>query len=286
MNIFNTKNSFFINLNNKAFKPNDLFNIKKSQTLQINIPNNTILEKPIYLINHKPNNLNMIITLGENSKITIIDHKNSLHNITNINCHNNSEMNYYLIQDHNEAKITVEQTTNSTFTANILANSINNNKLQLAINLLEQYAKSYINILQNTKKSAIHHINLLINHLTLSNSSYTFSRSIAADQSIANIIGRILVNKNAKNTYANLQSKGLLLSKQATINSCPELDIYNHDVICTHGSTVGHLDQNALFYMQSRGINIDDAKQLLLHAFVEPIIKNIRYPEIINYLAI
>ena len=95
MNIFNTKNSFFINLNNKAFKPNDLFNIKKSQTLQINIPNNTILEKPMYLINHKPNNLNMIITLGKNSKITIIDHKNSLHNITNINCHNNSEMNYY-----------------------------------------------------------------------------------------------------------------------------------------------------------------------------------------------
>ena len=286
MNIFNTKNSFFINLNNKTFKPNNLFNITKSQNLQINIPNNIILEKPIYLINHKSNNLNMIITLGDNSKITIIDHKNSLHNITNISCHNNSEMNYYLIQDHNEAKITVEQTATSTFTANILANSINNNKLQLAINLVEQYAKSYINILQNTKKSAIHHINLLINHLTLSNSSYTVSRSVATDQSVANIIGRILVNKNAKNTYANLQSKGLILSKHATIKSCPELDIYNHDVICTHGSTVGHLDQNALFYMQARGINIDEAKQLLLHAFVEPIIKNIRYPEIINYLAI
>lgn len=289
MKFFNTKNSYFINLSNKLFKNNNLFNIsldKKTKNLEINIPSNITLDKPIYLNNNK--NLNINIIINNNSKIDIIDHKSNsnLNSKTNILCKDNTAIDYYLIQEHNTATVNIDQNTSSHVVINLLSSNLNNNKLQLNINLLNKLAKIYVNALQNTQQNAINQINLLINHLSPDCSSYTVTRSIAADKSTANITGKILVNKNANNTYADLQNKSLLLSKYATINSCPELDIYNQDIACSHGSSIGHLEQDALFYMQARGINIDLAKTLLLQAFIEPIIKNIKYQQIIKYLQI
>ena len=287
--IFNSTNSFLINLNNKLIKKSKFFNLaldSQQHNLQINILDNTILNQPIYLINNKSNNLNITINSGKNNKFTLIDHKNHQNNNTNINCQQNSEINYYLIQNNDNSKIQIQQAANSKFIARILAIGSHNNKLQLEINLVEKNAIAYLNILQNTKLSTIHNINFIVNHLTVSNYSYTIARSIATDHSTANLIGRVIVHKSAQKTYADLQSKGLLLSKHATINSCPELDIYNNDLICSHGASIGNLDQNALFYMQTRGINLKTAKQILLQAFIEPIIKTIKYPEIINYLGV
>lgn len=289
MKLFNTKNSYFINLSNKIFKNNNLFNIllhKKTKSLEINIPSNIILDQAIYLNNNK--NLNINIIVNNNSIIDIIDHKtnSSANNKINILCNNNTAVNYYLIQDNNTATVNIDQHANSSVVVNLLSNSLTNNKLQLTINLLDKLAKSYVNALQNTKQNTINQINVLINHLHANCSSYTVTRSIATDKSTANITGKILVHKSANNTYADLQNKSLLLSKQATINSCPQLDIYNQDVVCSHGSSIGYLDQDALFYMQARGINLEQAKKLLLQAFVEPIIKHIKYQQITNYLQI
>jgi len=287
--IFNSNNSFLINLNSKLIKKSKFFDIVLNpdhQNLQLNILDNTILEKPIYLINTKTNNLNIIINSGKNSKFTLIDHKNHQNNITNINCQPYSEIDYYLIQNNDDSKIQVQQAINSKFIAKILTVGLNNNKLKLEINLTEKNAMAYLNILQNTKQSAIHDINFIVNHLTVAGSSYTIARSIATDAATANLIGRVIVHKSAKKTYADLQSKGLLLSEQAIINSCPELDIYNNDLVCTHGASIGNLDQNTLFYMQTRGIDLENAKEMLLQAFIEPVIKKIKYPEIIDYLGI
>lgn len=289
MKLFNTKNSYFINLSNKLFKNNHLFNISldnKTKDIKINISNNIVLDKPIYLNNNK--NLNINIIINNNSKVDIIDHKDNikLNKNTNILCKDNTAINYYLIQDNTTATVNINQNTNSHAVINLLSSNLNNNKLQLNINLLNKLAKTYVNALQNTKQNITNQINLLINHLSADCSSYTITRSIAADKSAASITGKILVNKQANNTCADLQNKSLLLSKYATINSCPELDIYNQDVICSHGASIGHLDQDALFYMQARGINIKLAKKLLLQAFIEPIIKHIKYQQIINYLQI
>ncbi len=285
--IFNSQNSFLINLNDPMLNNLNLIDVKKfDKDLDITLLDNAVLEKPIYLINNKNNNLNITINFGKNTKVVLIDHKNHQNNITCINCHENSEIDYYLLQNNDNSKVQVQQYTNSKFMTRILTTGSNNNQLQLEFNLLEKKAITDLNILQNSKQSAIYKINLLINHLIDNTSSTTTARTMARDSSIANLIGKIVVHKTAPKTCADLQTKSLILSKHATVNSCPELDIYNNDVVCTHGSSVGNLDQDSLFYMQTRGINITDAKQILLQAFIEPIIKKIKYQEIIEYLDI
>ena len=284
---FNSENCLFVELDKF---PKDLQNLliinfdDHNNNLHINIANNTIFSKPIYLINNISCNFNIIINVGDNSQLTIIDHKQNQNSITKIICERYSVLDYYLVQNMDNSKLYIQQNINSKFMAKILANNSNDNKLQLELNLLEANTFAELNVLQNTKHTYIHSVDLLINHLTTGSSSYTLTRTTAADQSSANLNGKIVVHKSAKKTQANLQNKSLILSKQASVISCPELLIDNNDVICTHGSSVGNLDANALFYMQTRGISLKDASQMLLQAFLQPIIQKIKYPEIVNYL--
>lgn len=270
-----------INKNNLIFTANTscLIDLSNQQT-PINFQDNSIIDQPIYLFN---NNLNIIINTGKNSKLTIIDHKDQQNSNTCINCQENSIVEYYLIQNKDNSKIQINQATNSKYIANIYTTN-SSNQLALEANLIEEHSMAYINILQNIKQQHSYNINLLINHLTKACSSYTNTRTIASDSASTNLTGKVVVHKAAAKTYADLQSKSLVLSKQASVNTCPELAIYNNDIICTHGASVGNLDQAALFYMQSRGIDIENAVQMLITAFIEPILKNIKYPEIIKYL--
>jgi Fe-S cluster assembly protein SufD len=79
--------------------------------------------------------------------------------------------------------------------------------------------------------------------------------------------GRIIVHKNAQKTDAKQTNKNLLLSNEAQIDTKPQLEIYADDVKCTHGATIGQMDQNAIFYLRSRGISEDTSRVLLLLAF-------------------
>ena len=80
--------------------------------------------------------------------------------------------------------------------------------------------------------------------------------------------GSILVRKDAQKTDAQQTNKNLLLSKDALVNSVPQLEILADDVKCKHGSTTGQLEEGALFYLQSRGLTPPDAKRLMLQAFI------------------
>ncbi len=79
--------------------------------------------------------------------------------------------------------------------------------------------------------------------------------------------GRILVRPDAQKTDAKQTNRALLLSDDAQVNSNPQLEIFADDVKCTHGAAVGQLDEDALFYLQARGLPPDQARDLLLHAF-------------------
>ncbi|OGT43391.1 MAG: hypothetical protein A3F13_04295 [Gammaproteobacteria bacterium RIFCSPHIGHO2_12_FULL_40_19] len=102
-------------------------------------------------------------------------------------------------------------------------------------------------------------------------------KGVLHDASKAAFEGRIIVHPKAQKTSAHLSNKNLLLSKMAEVNTKPILEIEADDVQCTHGATVGCLDQNALFYLRSRGISVDDARQLLIDAFVHEITDDISY---------
>jgi len=88
--------------------------------------------------------------------------------------------------------------------------------------------------------------------------------------------GKIYVHKDAQKTDAKQTNKNLLLSEDAVINTKPQLEIHANDVKCTHGSTIGQLDQDAIFYLRSRGLDLATARRLLTYAFASEIISRIR----------
>jgi len=93
-------------------------------------------------------------------------------------------------------------------------------------------------------------------------------RSVADDNATCSVAARVEVARDAQKTDGEQSLKGLLLARSAVINAKPELEIFADDVKCAHGATVGELDRNALFYLESRGIAPDEAKGLLTRAFV------------------
>jgi Fe-S cluster assembly protein SufD len=106
--------------------------------------------------------------------------------------------------------------------------------------------------------------------------SHELYKGILSDRAHGVFNGKIYVRQDAQKTDAKQTNQTLLLSDDATINTKPQLEIYADDVKCTHGATVGQLDADALFYLRSRGIGIEQARGLLLFAFANDVIQRIR----------
>ena len=101
-------------------------------------------------------------------------------------------------------------------------------------------------------------------------------KAVLSGRSTGVFNGKIFVEQIAQKTDAKQTNQSLLLSDTASMNSKPELEIYADDVRCTHGATIGHLDQSALFYLQSRGIDKDTARDLLTYAFASEVVESVQ----------
>ena len=106
--------------------------------------------------------------------------------------------------------------------------------------------------------------------------SYEIYKGVLDGRSRGVFNGKIFVREDAQKTDAKQTNQVLLLSDDATIDTKPQLEIFADDVKCTHGATVGQLSAEALFYLRARGIGKDDARALLIHAFAESVVENIR----------
>jgi Fe-S cluster assembly protein SufD len=92
--------------------------------------------------------------------------------------------------------------------------------------------------------------------------------------------GQVVVEKEAQKTNAYQSNNNILVSDKATINSKPQLEIFADDVKCSHGCTIGQLDESAMFYMRSRGIPEKEARALLMYAFSNNVLNSVKIPEI------
>ncbi len=101
-------------------------------------------------------------------------------------------------------------------------------------------------------------------------------KGILADKSTGVFNGKIFVRRDAQKINAYQSSKTILLSDDATVNTKPQLEIYANDVKCSHGSSTGHLDEEAMFYLRSRGLSEESAKRMLLYAFASDVVDTIR----------
>src|SRR5690606_18260955 len=109
----------------------------------------------------------------------------------------------------------------------------------------------------------------LVNHEELNSESHQNYKGIYDDRSNEAFNGKIFVDKIAQKTDAFQQNNNILLTDKATLNTKPQLEIFADDVKCSHGCTIGQLDEDAMFYMQQRGIPKKEAKALLMYAFTD-----------------
>jgi Fe-S cluster assembly protein SufD len=121
---------------------------------------------------------------------------------------------------------------------------------------------------------ADHH--MIVEHAQPNCASHEYFNGILDDCSKGVFHGRILVRPLAQKTDAKQTNKNLLLSDEATANTKPQLEIYADDVRCTHGATIGQMDDDSIFYLRARGIGLATARRMLMHAFAGEIIERVR----------
>src|ERR1019366_3855059 len=120
----------------------------------------------------------------------------------------------------------------------------------------------------------------LIDHTMPHGTSHELYKGILDGKAHAVFNGKIIVRKDAQKTDSKQTNKNLVLSDDAVVDTKPELQIFADDVRCTHGATIGQLDAEALFYLQSRGIGKSQARSLLTYAFAQDVVDRIKVPSL------
>jgi Fe-S cluster assembly protein SufD len=156
------------------------------------------------------------------------------------------------------------------------------NNLNIVLN--GTHCTSHLNGLQLLSKQQHLDNHTLVDHQMPHCESNQLYKGILNDKSTGVFNGKIFVRKDAQKTNAYQSSKNMLLSDDATMNTKPQLEIYADDVKCSHGSSTGQIDENAVFYLRARGISPDSAKSLLMYAFAIDVIQTIKIESYRNYL--
>ena len=234
------------------------------------------------------------IDLNENSSIKIIEHFKCLdknlcftNSLTNINLNKSSNIEFNKLQNHNDFQIVVDNTiinqdekSYSTINTLLLGGKFTRNNLSFYQN--GEYCESNMNgvVILNNNEFGDNHT--YVDHKNANCESNELYKGIYLDKSKGVFNGKIMVRPDAQKINAFQANNNLLLSENSSINSKPQLEIYADDVKCSHGCTIGQLDDNALFYMRTRGISKEDAKTILTFAFASEAIEKLTIDELID----
>ncbi|MFV0248475.1 MAG: Fe-S cluster assembly protein SufD [Tenacibaculum sp.] len=265
----------------------------------IHIPKGIEVEKPIQIINFatgsevavmlQPRNL---IVVDTQAQVQIIERHQSLtsnaaltNSVSEIYSHEQASVDYYKIQnDHSRASLIdntfIEQQKHSTCSVHTfsLGGTVTRNNLNFF-----QKGKGVNSILKGItiteNKQLVDHYTL-VHHTEPNCESHQDYKGIFNDRSTGVFNGKVIVEKEAQKTNAYQQNNNILVSEKATVNAKPQLEIFADDVKCSHGCTTGQLDQQALFYMQQRGIPKKEGKALLMYAFANTVLESVKIPAV------
>lgn len=166
----------------------------------------------------------------------------------------------------------------SRFTGYAVANGGASSRQDYVVQLLEEEAEASLNGICQLGDRRHHHINVLMEHRAPSCRSLQHFKNVLAGVSRSSFEGKIYVHQVAQKTEAYQKNPNLILNKRASANSKPNLEIFADDVKASHGSTVGQLDLEHLFYFKTRGISHNKAKELLVEGFCQEILNQIEKP--------
>ena len=167
----------------------------------------------------------------------------------------------------------VGQSANFTTTSISLGGALARNDIQAT---LSEGSEATLNGLYVVNGAQLVDHHTTIDHAKPHGTSHELYKGILDGQSRAVFNGRIMVRKDAQKTDSKQTNKNLVLSEDSVVDTKPELQIFADDVRCTHGATIGQLDAESLFYLQSRGIGREDARRLLTYAFAQDIVDRIK----------
>ena len=201
----------------------------------------------------------------------------------------NSEVEHIRIQSnsvdtHNIVSLHVSQSSNSRYNFFQYADGSKMGRSNIYVDLDGKNSDCSINCLSLSRSDQHLDNSIIVNHNSPNTYSSQFVKSVLFDNSTGVFNGRTVVKKDAQKIEAHQSNKNLLLSKTAKMNSNPQLEIYADDVKCSHGSTTGQLDDDALFYFQSRGIPKNEAFILLVSGFVGEVMEKIKFEPVKNYI--
>ncbi|SDE96653.1 Iron-regulated ABC transporter permease protein SufD [Pricia antarctica] len=265
----------------------------------IYIPKNKMPKKPVEILHFatgneaslmlQPRNL---IVVEENAELQVIERHQSLtsnevltNSVTEIFAAKSAIVDYYKIQNDNS-------------TASLIDNTYIDQKDKSVVKIHSfcfggKLTRNNLNFYQNgefidstlkgvtilgEKQHVDHHT--LVHHKQPNCESHQDYKGIYGENSTGVFNGKIIVDKIAQKTDAFQQNNNILISDKATINSKPQLEIFADDVKCSHGCTIGQLDNEALFYLQTRGIPEKEARALLMYAFANNVLASVRIPEL------
>jgi Fe-S cluster assembly protein SufD len=200
----------------------------------------------------------------------------------------NAAVNWYSVQNdanrfhHELRQINQERASRvNTYTFTLDGNAVRNN-LQLALEGEGIDSHMYGLYLISKKTLADNHT--VVDHRQPNSFSNEFYKGIMDEKAKGVFNGKIYVRPNAQKTNAFQSNRNILLGDQATVNTKPQLEIWADDVKCSHGCTSGQLDEEALFYLRTRGINKDTARAMMLYAFAVELLETMKSPDIKEYI--
>ena len=266
--------------------------------VKVTVKENYSLNKPLIIYNITTKdlkstalNLKTNIVLEKNSSLKLINlfDDNSENNFINI------VQNFDIAQDAILKNYKIDNKKNSNIkycynNINLEKNSISENfifstgskfiKNEINCNLNDEYSSAFINGIINLTNSQHHEIKTNINHLAENTKSYQLIKSVLNDNAKGIYQGKIYVDSKAQKTNGYQLSKALLLNENTEFDGKPELEIYADDVKCSHGATSGNLDEDAIFYLMSRGLSNQQSKELLINGFLLDAVEKITDEEI------
>jgi Fe-S cluster assembly protein SufD len=166
---------------------------------------------------------------------------------------------------------------NCNFIAHSITTGARLSRNNIRTSLADEGVECILNGLYLTRDDQVADNHMIVDHAKPHCNSHEYYNGILDGRSKGVFHGRILVRPDAQKTDAKQTNKNLLLSDDATIDTKPQLEIYADDVKCTHGATIGQLNEESIFYLRARGIGADKARQMLIHAFAGEIIDRIRF---------
>ena len=265
----------------------------------IYIPKSIVAEKPIEIIHFssgkeesiwlQPRNL---IVVDQNAQVQIIERHQSLkdhpvvtNSVTEIYVHQDAFMDYYKLQNDLETASLIDNTfivQEKNSHASVHTFSLGGKLIRNNLNFFHkgEYILSTLKGVTILKgKQHVDHCTL-VHHAQPNCESHQDYKGIFSELSEGVFNGQILVDKIAQKTNAFQQNNNILLDDKASVNTKPQLEIYADDVKCSHGCTIGQLDEEALFYLRSRGIPKKEAKALMTYAFANNVLQSVKLPSL------